>query len=134
MQTTGPILYFDGVCNLCNSTVQFIIKKDKRKELKFASLQSEVGQKVSKQLEEKYGNTPDSLVLEHRGKLYIKSDAALQVSRLMGGVWPILAIFLIIPRFVRNAVYDWVARNRYKWYGKQDECMMPTKELKERFI
>lgn len=134
MQTTGPILYFDGVCNLCNSTVQFIIKKDKRKELKFASLQSEVGQKVSKQLEEKYGNTPDSLVLQHKGKLHIKSDAALQVSRLMGGVWPILAIFLIIPRFVRNAVYDWVARNRYKWYGKQDECMMPTKELKERFI
>lgn len=134
MQTTGPILYFDGVCNLCNSTVQFIIKNDKRKELKFASLQSEVGQKVSKQLEEKYGSTPDSLVLQHKDKLYIKSDAALQVSRLMGGTWPMLATFLIVPRFIRNGIYDWVARNRYKWYGKQDECMMPTKELKERFI
>lgn len=136
MQTVdkGPILFFDGVCNLCNSTVQFIIKKDKRKILRFASLQSSTGQKVGMQLASIHGTMPDSLVLQRNGKLYIKSDAALQVSKLMGGAWPLLAVFLIVPRFIRDGIYDWVARNRYKWYGKQDECMMPTKELKERFI
>lgn len=136
MQTVseGPILFFDGVCNLCNSTVQFVLKNDKRKRLRFASLQSSAGQKVGMQLASIYGSTPDSLVLQHKGKLYIKSDAALHVARLLGGFWPLLSIFLIVPRFIRNAVYDYVAKNRYKWFGKRDECMMPTKELKERFI
>jgi predicted DCC family thiol-disulfide oxidoreductase YuxK len=128
---TNPVLYFDGICNLCNSTVQFIIKHDKQKQFRFAPLQSSSGQKV---LSEIGGNAPDSVILQYQGKYYSKSDAALRVLKLLGGVWQMGAIGYMLPHFFRNMVYDWIAKNRYNWFGKQNECMIPTPELKARFL
>ncbi len=129
-----PILFFDGVCNLCNRWVQLVLKNDKKGQLVFASLQSRYGQRVQDELRKQYGSVPDSLVLYYKNKFYIRSSAALKTAKLMGGAWALLATGFIVPGFIRNAVYDWVARNRYKWYGRKDACMIPTPELKARFL
>jgi len=129
-----PILFFDGVCNLCNKWVQFVIRNDKKKQIVFASLQSKYGQEAQQELKQQTGSVPDSLVLYHNNKFYTKSSAALKTATLMGGAWPILAIGFILPGFIRNGIYDIVARNRYKWYGKRDECMVPSPGLKARFL
>jgi predicted DCC family thiol-disulfide oxidoreductase YuxK len=129
-----PVLYFDGVCNLCNGAVQFIIRTDKKKQFRFASLQSAAGERMKHELKNTHGNIPDSLVLVYEGKNYMKSDAVLKIARLLGGVYSIARVGYIFPLFIRNAIYDWVARNRYKWYGKRDKCMIPTSELKSRFL
>ena len=128
-----PIVLFDGVCNLCNRVVQFIIKRDKKKQFLFASLQGKTGQEVLK----KFNLSPtdfDSFVVLDGDKIYTRSTAALRMLKKMNGGWNLLYAFIIVPRYIRNAVYDWIARNRYKWYGKRDECMIPTPELKERFL
>jgi len=128
-----PILLFDGVCNLCNSSVQFILKRDKQQAFRFASLQSEEGQKVLEQFED----TPEdlsSVVLVEDGKLYARSTAALRATRWLSGAWPLLYGFIVLPRPLRDAVYDWIARNRYRWFGKKDQCMIPSPELKSRFL
>lgn len=138
MQTTSvnkeyDILLFDGVCNLCNSSVNFIIDRDPKKHFKFAALQSEFGQAKLKELgfsQEEF----DSLVLLSNGKVYRKSSAALRIAKKLKGLWPLLYIFIIIPPFIRHGVYDIIGKNRYKWFGKQDSCRMPTPELKQRFI
>lgn len=138
MQTTSEnqeydILLFDGVCNLCNSSVNFIIDRDPKKHFKFAALQSEFGQSKLKELgfnQEEF----DSLVLLSHGKVYRKSSAALRIAKKLNGLWPLLYIFIIIPPFIRHGVYDIIGKNRYKWFGKQDSCRMPTLELKQRFI
>ncbi len=135
MQTipANPIVLFDGVCNLCNSFVQFIIKRDKKKQFLFASLQSSRGQKLLKQ-----HNLPtgfiDSFVLIHNDKAYTKSGGALQVAKLLGGFYSIFHVFIIVPRFIRDAVYNLIGRNRYKWFGKRESCTIPTLELKARFL
>ena len=128
-----PVLFFDGVCNLCNRWVQFMIRHDRKKQFLFASLQSENGQLMQQHLLQQAGKMPDSVVLLYRDKYYIKSDAAIRAAALLGGVYKLLLIGLIVPRFLRNIVYDRVAQNRYKWYGKTEGCMIPTPELKERF-
>ncbi len=128
-----PVLLFDGVCNLCNSSVQFIINKDPQGVFQFASLQSDIG----KTLLEKYNldaGAMDSVVLIRNDKAYTRSSAALQAVRILGGAWSLLYGFIIIPKFLRDAVYDWVARNRYKWFGKKDSCWLPTPDLKARFL
>lgn len=130
---THPVILFDGVCNLCNASVLFIIARDPHSRFRFASLQSDFGQAQLK----KFGlsvSELNSVMLIRDGKLYQKSNAALEIARHLGGLWPLLYVFRIIPRFIRNAVYDWIARNRYRWYGKKDECMVPTPELRARFI
>lgn len=132
--SNSPILFFDGVCNLCNGFVQFIIRHDKKGIFRFSSLQSNAGQGVLSHLTEKYGPVPDSLVLLYKGKFYTRADAALEIAKLLGGGWKLFSVGYIMPRVLRNKIYDFVARNRYKWYGKRDECMMPTKELKSRFL
>jgi len=127
------ILLFDGVCNLCNSSVNFIIDRDPKKHFKFAALQSEFGQTKLKELgfnQEEF----DSLVLLSNGKVYRKSSAALRIAKKLKGLWPLLYIFIIIPPFIRHGVYDIIGKNRYKWFGKQDSCRMPTPELKQRFV
>ena len=127
------MILFDGVCNLCNGAVQFVIKRDKKKYFSFASLQSGEGQKLSVQ----YGlpvNDFNSFILVENGKAYTRSTGALRVIKKLKGLWPLLYGFMIVPGFIRNAVYDWIARNRYKWFGKKDECMIPTPELKARFL
>lgn len=131
--TKMPVLLFDGVCNLCAGSVQFIIKRDPEARVKFASLQSEQGKKLLS-VHSLPANQLKSLVFIENGKAYTRSTGALKVARYLNGAWPVLYIFMIIPRFIRDVVYDWVARNRYKWFGEKTECWMPTPALKARFL
>ena len=127
------IILFDGVCNLCNGAVKFVIKRDNRNQFLFASLQSDEGKQI---LEEH--NFPDnkmkSFFLVENGKVYDRSTAALRVARRLTGLWPLLYGFIIVPGFIRDGVYNWIAKNRYQWFGKKDECMVPTPELKAKFL
>lgn len=126
------IILFDGVCNLCNSSVQFIIKHDKAAYFNFASLQSDFGGqlKETKQIPDNV----DSIILVENSKVYMQSSAILRIARNLDGVWKLAAAALIIPRPIRDMVYRYVAKNRYRWFGKQDQCMLPSPELKERFL
>lgn len=127
------VLLFDGVCNLCNGAVNFIIDRDPRQHFRFAALQSDFGQE---KLGELGFNTEefDSLVLLSQGKVYKKSTAALRIARKLNGLWPLLYIFMIVPPFIRHWVYDLIGKNRYRWWGKRDSCRMPTPELRQRFV
>ncbi len=126
-----PIVFFDGVCNLCNGAVQFIIRHDKQKRFLFAPLQSEAGKRAVAALQ---GTAPDSIILFYEGRYYIKSAAVLRIARLLGGVWALGYAAIIIPRFLLDPLYGFIARNRYRWFGRHDECMIPTPELRERFL
>lgn len=126
---THPIVLFDGVCNLCNGAVQFIIARDKHQGFRFASLQSAFGQQYQQQVGE-----VDSILLVEEGQVYQKSTAALRIARKLNGLWPILFVFIIIPPFLRDFIYDIIARNRYRWFGKKESCWLPTPDLKTRFI
>jgi predicted DCC family thiol-disulfide oxidoreductase YuxK len=128
-----PIILFDGVCNLCNGAVQFVIAHDPQEKFLFASLQSEAGQQLLKQYQLPLTEFT-SFVLIQQNKLYTKSTAALQVAKQITGAWSCLYLFIIVPRFIRDAVYNWIAQNRYRWFGKKDACMIPTPELKARFL
>ena len=127
------IILFDGVCNLCNSSVQFVIKHDRSENFLFAALQSQTGQALLKQY-----NLPqqgfDSFVLMQNEKVFLKSTAALHVAKQLNGPAKLLYGFIIVPAFIRNAVYNFIAKNRYKWFGKKDSCMMPTPTLQSRFL
>jgi len=128
-----PVLLFDGVCNLCDGLVQFIIKRDQKARFRFASLQSEIGQALAEQA----GLEPTNMgtaILYDGEEFHLKSDMALGVARQLGGFWSVFVIFRMVPRSIRDGVYDWIARNRYKWFGQKDECMIPTPELKSRFL
>lgn len=126
------IVLFDGVCNLCNGAVQFIIKRDSRAYFKFASLQSETGQQLL--AAHRLKPTLDSFVVIDHGTAYAKSDAALRVCRHLRGVWPAFAWFRIVPRPFRDLVYSFVAANRYRWFGKTEQCMLPTPDTRQRFL
>ncbi len=131
--TNHKIILFDGVCNLCNSSVNFIIDRDKKNIFKFAALQSEKGQKFLN----KFGmdqNDFDSVVLVVENKFYSKSSAALKIVKEFPFLWKALYIFIIIPAPLRNFFYDLVAKNRYNWFGKKDSCRMPSPELKNKFL
>jgi predicted DCC family thiol-disulfide oxidoreductase YuxK len=127
------IILFDGVCNLCNGAVQFVIKRDNRNQFLFASLQSHEGIEILSE-----HNLPskrmNSFFLVENGKVYDKSTAALRVLKKMKGLWPLCYIFIIVPKFIRDGVYDWIAKHRYQWFGRKDECMIPTPELKAKFL
>ena len=128
-----PVILFDGVCNFCNAGVNFIIKQDKKKVFRFAALQSEAGQNFLQQFDlPKEGF--DSFVLIDKGKAYKKSTAGIRVYGKLAWYWKWTQLFWIVPAFIRNAVYDFIARNRYKWFGKKESCMIPTPEVKSRFI
>lgn len=128
-----PIILFDGICNLCDGAVKFVIKHDPENQFLFASLQSEAGQLLLKQYKLPLENF-NSFILIQDEKVYSKSTGALKVARQIKGVWSWLYIFIIIPAFIRDAVYAWIAQNRYKWFGKKEACMIPTPELKARFL
>lgn len=128
-----PIVYFDGVCNLCNSAVQFILKHDKKKKFLFATLASESGSFAREQVKSSSRNN-ESVILYYRGRYHTKSTAVLMIFKLMGGMWQLLYPFVVIPAFIRNAVYDTIGRNRYKWFGKKSECALPSPEILERFV
>lgn len=129
---TNPVILFDGVCNLCNSSVQFVIKHDPKRQFRFASIQGDYGQQVLKQ----FHLPPDSLnsfILLKDNQIYTHSTGALKVAKQLSGAWPLLYAFIIIPAFIRNAVYQFIANNRYKWFGKKESCAIPSPELKSLF-
>lgn len=127
------ILLFDGYCNLCHSSVQFVLKHEKRQELYFTSLQSPVGIEILKHYKIDV-NKIDSLVLIEKNIAYTKSAAALRLGKYLKGIYALGYIFIIVPPFIRNGVYDFIAKNRYKWYGKQDSCIIPDENLAKRFL
>jgi len=128
------IILFDGLCNLCEASVQFVIKHDVKDEFRFVSLQSDLGQKILQHI----GINPkhiDSAILYIPGvAYYYKSNAALQIARSLGGVFHLGTLFRIIPTGLRNALYDYIASHRYQWYGKKETCWIPTSELKAKFL
>lgn len=133
LQQAGNIIFFDGVCNLCNSSVQWIIKNDKKEVFHFASLQSDLGQQLLKERNLDSNNFNSFLYLKN-GVLYDKSSAALNVAKQLGFPFYLLYGFMGVPKFFRDAVYGYIAENRYKWFGKKDACMIPSPELKKRFL
>lgn len=130
---TQAVIFFDGYCNLCNGAVQFTIKRDSNDVFRFASLQSDYAETnlAAFAIEPQKG---DSFVLLEEGRVYQRSTAALRVARKLNGLWPLLYGFIIIPGFIRDAVYNYIAKNRYKWFGKQESCWVPTPELQQKFL
>ena len=128
------IILFDGVCNLCDNTVQFIIKHDKDDLFRFVALQSETGQQIIKHIGIDPSKTDSIILYEPGNAYYLKSEAALRIAKELDGLYSLLDIFLVFPKWLSDKVYDYVARNRYKWYGKKKECMLPTPELKAKFL
>lgn len=134
MEETKKIVLFDGVCNLCNGAIQFIIKRDKKDKFRFAALQSEIGQKL---VVERGIDTSkvDSIILIDPGvAYYTKSEAALEIGAELKGYRILSNILRLIPSSLSNIVYDLIARNRYKWYGKKETCMIPTPEFRAKFL
>ncbi len=131
MKSDNAIVLFDGVCNFCNSSINFIIKRDKKGYFKFAPLQSEIAQKL---VGDKTKPMPESVILIENGRTYDRSSAALLIAKKLNGLWPVLYIFIIVPKPIRDAVYNLIGRNRYKWFGKTEACMIPTPEVRSRFL
>lgn len=129
----NPVVLFDGVCNLCEGSVQFIIKRDKKKYFRFASLQSEFGQNILQHFQLDKNNF-NSFILLEEGKIFTQSTAALKVAKQLSGAWKWMNLFIVIPTFIRNFIYNIIAKNRYKWFGKKEACWLPTKQLKELFF
>jgi predicted DCC family thiol-disulfide oxidoreductase YuxK len=127
------VVLFDGVCNLCNGSVRFIIARDPAAHFHFAALQSETARRLLTEARH-IGRLPDSVALLQGGHVYTRSTAGLRIARRLRFPWPLLYGFTIVPRPLRDAVYDLIARNRYRWFGKRDACMLPTPELRSRFL
>ncbi len=128
-----PLILFDGVCNLCNASVQFIIKRDIENKFLFASLQSETGQNVLKHFGYDLKAYKTVMLLQNK-EIYTKSTAALRILRQLKGFWKFLYIFIAIPSPIRDLLYNFVASNRYRFFGKQEYCMLPSTELKAKFL
>jgi hypothetical protein len=133
LSTECSILYFDGVCNLCNGLVQFVIRQNPEGTIRFASLQSEKG-RYRLEATGLDSEKLSTVIFEKNGRVSTKSDAVLGLLWELGGFWKLSVLGRIIPRFLRNAMYDFIARRRYSWFGKRDSCMIPTPELMERFL
>ncbi|QKG85297.1 thiol-disulfide oxidoreductase DCC family protein [Kroppenstedtia pulmonis] len=128
----GPVILFDGVCNLCNSWVQFVIRRDSQVRFRFASLQSPVGSSLRTSCG--IPQNSDSIVLVEEQRCFHQSSAVLRICKGLDGFWKWLYIFILIPKPLRDWVYRWVARNRYRFFGKRDACMIPTKNMRSRFL
>lgn len=128
-----PVILFDGVCNLCNASVQWVLKRDHKGRFRFAALQSETGQQILARfgLDQESFNT---VVLLDGDRLFTRSDAAFEIARRLGAPWSWLAALRWMPKRLRDTAYDWVARHRYRWFGRRESCMLPRPEWKERFI
>lgn len=126
------IILFDGECNFCNRSVQFILKRDKKEYFSFASRQSEIGKQVCKAYQ--INDSVDSLILIENNHAYIQSTAALRICLHLKGAWKALYAFMFIPPFVRNQVYQWIAKNRYRLFGKADTCFIPPPHIRKRFL
>jgi predicted DCC family thiol-disulfide oxidoreductase YuxK len=128
------LILFDGVCNLCNSSIQFIIKNDKKNLFLFSPLQSNIGQKIIKSFNINTAEIDSVLLYSKKDGLSQKSTAALKIARQLGFPKNLLSVFFIVPRFIRDWIYQYIAKNRYKWFGKRDNCMVPTPDLQSKFI
>ena len=126
-------MLFDGVCNLCNASVQFIVDRDRRGYFAFAPLQSTVGRELLAAHDDVTAGV-DSVVLVEGGRAYTRSAAALRIARRLDGAWPLLYGLTIVPRPIADAVYGFVARHRYRWFGQSETCRVPTPELRGRFL
>ncbi len=132
--TNNPVIVlFDGICNFCSSSVLFIIKRDPGGYFRFTALQTESGKLIMKKFNVNLDKT-DSIILIENNKVHYRSDAALRIARKLKGGWKLFYAAVIIPPFIRNFFYDFVARNRYRWFGKRDSCFVPDQALRERFI
>jgi predicted DCC family thiol-disulfide oxidoreductase YuxK len=131
----NKLILFDGVCNLCNSSVLYVIKRDKKNIFLFAPLQSEIGIHIIQKFNIDT-KVIDSIIIYNpeNDSIHYKSTAALKIAWQLGFPTNILAVFLVIPSFIRNWVYDFIAKNRYKWFGQKEACMVPTSELKSKFL
>lgn len=130
LSKTNPIIAFDGVCNLCNGFIQWLIKRDKKKLFRYTTLQSEVGDLLTKNIDVE----GESVILVYKEEIYVLSDVGLKCMQILGGGWFVLYSLIILPKNFRDFVYKWIARNRYKWFGKSDVCMMPDASIKALFI
>ena len=128
-----PIILFDGVCNFCNAGVNFIIRQDKENIFRFTALQSRAGQRLTEQYHLPKKDF-DSFIFIENGKVYNRSTAGLKVYNKLPWYWKWTQVFSIVPKFLRDGVYDFIARNRYKWFGKKEECMIPTPDVRNRFL
>ncbi len=126
-------VYVDGTCNLCNASVKFILPRDRNSRFQFGNLQSETTQHVLAAFKANPAEL-SSVVLVENGKLYTRSAAALRIAKGLSSAWPLLYVFVLVPPFIRNAVYDWVARNRHRWFGRSSACLVPPPEWKEAFL
>jgi predicted DCC family thiol-disulfide oxidoreductase YuxK len=133
IQDRFDIILFDGVCNLCNDAVDFIIRRDKKNQFKFISLQENLAQKLLENYKVKEV-FPDSIALIRGNQIFYKSRAALEISKKLSGIWPVFYAFIIIPPFLSDPLYDWIAKNRYKWFGKKETCRLPNEEEKSKFL
>lgn len=127
------IVVFDGICNLCNGAVNFIIARDTQCRFLFASRQGDIGRKILTDLGID-ADDPETFVLVKQGRHFVKSDAALEIARDLNGAWRALRILAVIPRPLRDSFYDWLARNRYRLFGRRESCLLPTAELRNRFL
>ena len=125
------VVFFDGVCNLCQHSVRYLLKHDKKKVLKFASLQGEYAKKI---LPPKDLNNLESLLFYNKKTLYKKSGAVLELCKVLGGGHKLLLVGYLLPKFLRDGLYSFIAQNRYRWFGQQELCMVPTKDLQDRFL
>ena len=133
LDTKHKIILFDGVCNLCNRSVNFIISKDRKDVFRFATLQSDIGISLMSQHGIDASKT-DSVILIDTNEYYERSSAILQIVKHLSGGYALLYFFIILPKSFRDWGYDYIAKNRYKWYGKKDSCMVPTPELAAKFL
>lgn len=133
MKNEHDIILFDGVCNLCNGAVTFIIKHDKKDSFRFAALESAFGRELlaTHNID---STVTDSIILVRGNSAFAKAEAALHIAKKMSGLWPLLHVFNVLPNKVNNFFYDYIARNRYKWFGKKESCMIPTPALKSKFL
>lgn len=134
LENNKQLILFDGVCNLCEASVQYVIKHDKGDVFRYTALQSEVGQQIIKKFNIDRAQMDSILLYAPEKGISYKSTAALKIASKLGFPRNLMGIFLIVPAFIRNLVYDYIARNRYQWYGKKEECMIPTPELKSKFL
>jgi predicted DCC family thiol-disulfide oxidoreductase YuxK len=133
IEVKEAVILFDGVCNLCNGAVNFIIDRDTQNTFKFASLQSDTARELLKDASIKPENL-DSIVMIHDGQVFTKSAAAFRIANYLSGGWILLRIFSVLPLLITDGVYDIIAKNRYSWFGKRDVCRIPTPALKNRFL
>jgi len=128
------ILYFDGTCNLCNRSVQFVLRHNSRKDILFCPLQSPLGAAAKAEVSKRYGRVPDSIIFQINNDYLIESDAALRLTHHLDGAWRVLYVLHHLPKKLRDLAYRLVAKRRYAWFGTRDSCLIPTEELRQRFL